>query len=154
MSENTKVVGRNRKAYHEYHIEEKYEAGIALTGTEVKSVRDSRINLREGYVRVYNGELFLHNVHISTYEQGNRYNHEPLRIRKLLMHRREINRLYGKMKEKGYTIIPLQAYIRQGLIKIEVGLARGKKLYDKRASIAEKTAKREMERVFKEKQYN
>lgn len=153
MSKNAKVVGRNRKAYHEYHIEEKYEAGIALTGTEVKSIRDSRINLREGYVKAENGELFLHNVHISTYEQGNRNNHEPLRVRKLLMHKREINRLYGKTKEKGYTLIPLQVYIKQGLIKIEVGLAKGKKLYDKRAAMAEKSAKREMERAFKEKQY-
>lgn len=151
---DVKVVGRNRKAYHEYHIDEKYEAGIVLTGTEVKSVRNSRVNLREGYAKAENGELFLHNVHISTYDQGNRNNHEPLRTRKLLMHRREINRLYGKMKEKGYTLIPLQVYIRKGLIKIEVGLARGKKLYDKRATIAEKSARREMERAFKEKQHS
>lgn len=153
MSEKIKVVSGNRKAYHEYHIDEKYEAGIVLTGTEVKSVRDSRINLREGYAKIENGELFLYNVHISTYAQGNRYNHEPLRIRKLLMHRREINRLYGKLKEKGYTLIPLQVYIKKGLIKIEIGLARGKKLYDKRAALTEKTARREMERAFKEKQY-
>ncbi len=152
MSEGVKVLGRNRKAFHEYHVEEKYEAGIALKGTEVKSVRDSRINLREGYVKIENGEMFLHNVHISTYEQGNRNNHEPLRVRKLLMHRREINRLFGKTKEKGYTVIPLQVYLKRGLIKIEIGLGKGKKLYDKRASIAEKSAKREMERAFKERQ--
>ncbi len=153
MSENIKVVSRNRKAYHEYHIDEKYEAGVVLTGTEVKSVRHSRINLREGYARVEGGELFLHNVHISTYDQGNRYNHDPLRTRKLLMHRREIDRLYGKLKEKGYTLVPLQVYIKKGLIKIEIGLARGKKLYDKRAALAEKAARREMERTFKERQY-
>jgi len=153
MGEKVRVVSRNRKAYHEYHIDEKYEAGVVLTGTEVKSVRNSRINLREGYARVEGGELFLHNVHISTYDQGNRYNHEPLRTRKMLMHRREIDRLYGKLKEKGYTLVPLQVYIKKGLIKIEIGLARGKKLYDKRAALAEKAARREMERTFKEKQY-
>ncbi len=153
MSEKVRVVSRNRKAYYEYHIDEKYEAGVVLTGTEVKSVRNSRINLREGYARVEGGELFLHNVHISTYDQGNRYNHEPLRTRKLLMHRREIDRLYGKLKEKGYTLVPLRVYIKKGLIKIEIGLARGKKLYDKRAALAEKAARREMERTFKEKQY-
>lgn len=152
MGEKIKVVSSNRKAYHEYHIDEEYEAGIVLTGTEVKSVRDSRINLREGYAKIEGGELFLHNVHISAYAQGNRYNHEPLRTRKLLMHRREINRLYGKLKEKGYTLIPLRVYIKKGLIKIEIGLARGKKLYDKRAALAEKTARREMERAFKERQ--
>ena len=154
MSEGIKVVGRNRKAYHEYHIEEKYEAGMALKGTEVKSVRDSRINLKEGYVKIENGEMFLLNAHISTYEQGNRNNHEPLRPKKLLMHRREINRLFGKTKEKGYTIVPLQVYIKRGLIKIEIGLGKGKKLYDKRAAIAEKSAKREMERAFKDRQQN
>ena len=152
MSENVKVVARNKKAYHDFHIDEKYEAGIALMGTEVKSIRNSRINLKEGYIKVENGELILYNVHVSTYEQGNRYNHEPLRPRKLLMHRREINRLFGKVQQKGYTLIPLQAYIKRGMIKIEVGLARGKKKYDKREAEAEKTAKREIEREFKEKQ--
>ncbi len=152
MSEGIKVVGRNRKAYHEYHIEEKYEAGAVLKGTEVKSVRDSRINLKEGYVKIENGEMFLHSVHISTYEQGNRNNHDPLRPKKLLMHRREISRLIGKTKEKGYTLVPLQVYLKRGLIKFEIGLAKGKKLYDKREAMAEKSAKREMERAFKERQ--
>ncbi len=153
MTEEVKVVARNKKAYHDFFIEEKYEAGIELMGTEVKSIRNSRVNLREGYIKVENGELLLYNVHVSTYEQGNRYNHDPLRTRKLLMHRREINRLFGKVKEKGYTLVPLQMYIKKGLIKVEVGLARGKKKHDKREVIAEKTAQREIERAFKEKQH-
>ncbi len=153
MTEEVKVVARNKKAYHDFFIEEKYEAGIELMGTEVKSIRNSRVNLREGYIKVENGEVLLYNVHVSTYEQGNRYNHDPLRTRKLLMHRREINRLFGKVKEKGYTLVPLQMYIKKGLIKVEVGLARGKKKHDKREVIAEKTAQREIERAFKEKQH-
>ena len=152
MSEGIKVLARNRKAYHEYHIEEKYEAGAVLKGTEVKSIRNSRINLKEGYVKIENGEIFLHSTHISPYEQGNRNNHDPLRPKKLLMHRREINRLIGKTKEKGYALVPLQVYLKRGLVKFEVGLAKGKKLYDKREAIAEKSAKREMERAFKERQ--
>ncbi len=153
MTEEIKVVARNKKAYHDFFIEEKYEAGIELMGTEVKSIRNSRVNLREGYIKVEKGELLLYNVHVSTYEQGNRYNHDPLRTRKLLMHRREINRLFGKVKEKGYTLVPLQMYIKKGLIKVEVGLARGKKKHDKREVLAEKTAQREIERAFKEKQH-
>lgn len=152
MSDQVKVVSRNRKAFHDFYIDETCEAGIALTGTEVKSIRASRVNLRDSYARVENGELFLYNMHVSTYEQGNRFNHEPLRIRKLLMHRREINRLRGKVQEKGFTLVPLQVYIKNGKIKIEIALARGKKLYDKRKAIAEKTAGREMERAFKDRQ--
>ncbi len=151
MSEQIKVVARNRKAFHEYHIEEKYEAGIVLVGTEVKSIRNGRINLKEGYVKVENNELFLYNVHISVYEQGNRFNHDPVRPRKLLMHRKEISRLTGKVQEKGYTLIPLQVYIKQGRVKAEIALGRGKKLYDKRQAMAEKSAKREVERAFKER---
>ncbi|OPL14737.1 MAG: SsrA-binding protein [Firmicutes bacterium ML8_F2] len=148
----SKIISTNRKARHDYHIEETCEAGIVLTGTEVKSVRNSRVNLKDSYARVENGELFLYNMHISPYEPGNRFNHDPLRVRKLLMHRIEINRMAGKIKEKGYALIPLRIYLSGGLIKIELGLARGKKLYDKRRDIAERDSKREMERAFREKQ--
>ena len=147
-----KVISKNRKARHDYDIEETYEAGIVLTGTEVKSVRNARVNLKDSYARIDNNEIFLYNMHISPYEQGNRFNHEPLRIRKLLMHKMEISRLYGKIKEKGYALIPLKIYLTKGLVKIELGLARGKKLYDKRRDIAERDSKREVERVFRDKQ--
>jgi SsrA-binding protein len=149
-----KVISKNRKARHDYDIEETYEVGIVLTGTEVKSVRNARVNLKDSYARIDNNEIFLYNMHISPYEQGNRFNHEPLRIRKLLMHKMEISRLYGKIKEKGYALIPLKIYLTKGLVKIELGLARGKKLYDKRRDIAERDSKREMERVFRDKQRN
>jgi SsrA-binding protein len=147
-----KLISHNRKARHDYHIDETFEAGIVLTGTEVKSVRDTRVNLKDSYARVERNELFLYNMHISPYEQGNRFNHEPLRIRKLLMHKGEIGRLAGKVKEKGYTLVPLKIYLKRGLIKVELGLGRGKKSYDKRQTIAERDSKREMERAFKEKQ--
>ncbi len=147
-----KVYSKNRKAYHDYHIEETYEAGIALTGTEVKSIRAGRVNLKDSYARVENGELFVYNMHISHYEQGNRFNHEPLRIRKLLMHRREISKLIGLTREKGYTLIPTKLYVSKGFVKMELALARGKRQYDKREALAEKEAKREVERAFKEKQ--
>jgi SsrA-binding protein len=147
-----KVISKNRKAWHDYHIEESYEAGIVLTGTEVKSVRGARVNLKDSYGKVENGEIFLYNMHISPYEQGNRFNHDPLRIRKLLMHKMEISRLSGKIKEKGYALIPLKIYLNKGRVKIDLGLARGKKLYDKRHDIAERDSKREMERAFRDKQ--
>lgn len=147
-----KVFARNRKAFHDYHIEETYEAGIVLTGTEVKSVRANRLNLKDSYATIENNELWLHNMHISPYEQGNRFNHEPLRKRKLLMHRQEIRRLFGLTREKGYTLVPTKVYARKGFIKVEIALARGKKQYDKRQALAEKAAKREIERAFKEKQ--
>jgi SsrA-binding protein len=147
-----KLISHNRKARHDYHIDETFEAGIVLTGTEVKSVRATRVNLKDSYARVERNELFLYNMHISPYEQGNRFNHEPLRIRKLLMHKGEIGRLAGKVKEKGYTLVPLKIYLKRGLIKVELGLGRGKKSYDKRQTIAERDSKREMERAFKEKQ--
>ncbi len=149
-----KVISTNRKARHDYHIDESFEAGIVLTGTEVKSVRNARVNLKDSYARIENGEIFLYNLHISPYEQGNRFNHEPLRVRKLLMRKMEINRLYGKIREKGYALIPLKIYLTMGLVKVELGLARGKKLYDKRRDIAERDSKREVERAFRDKQRN
>lgn len=148
-----KLISNNRKARHDYHIDETFEAGIILTGTEVKSVRLTRVNLKDSYAKVENSELFLYNMHISPYEQGNRFNHEPLRTRKLLMRKVEIGRLAGKVKEKGYTLVPLKIYLKQGLVKIELGLGRGKKSYDKRQTIAERESRREMERTFKGKQY-
>ncbi len=150
MSE--KIFARNRKARHDYHIDETYEAGIALQGTEVKSIRAGRVNLKDSFARVDKGELFLYNMHISPYEQGNIFNHDPLRTRKLLMHKMEIKRLIGLIKEKGFTLIPLKLYLRNGKVKVELGLARGKKLYDKRKTLQEKTAKREIERAFRERQ--
>ncbi len=147
-----KIISTNRKARHDYQIEESYEAGIVLTGTEVKSIRNARVNLKDSFAKVEGNEIFLYNMHISPYEQGNRFNHEPLRVRKLLMRKIEISRLGGKIKEKGYSLIPLKIYLTRGLVKIELGLARGKKLYDKRRDIAERDSKREMERAFREKQ--
>lgn len=146
-----KVISRNRKALHDYHIDESYEAGIVLTGTEVKSVRNARVNLKDSYARVDNGELFLYNMHISPYEQGNRYNHDPLRMRKLLMHRAEINRLFGKVREKGYALVPLKIYFKGGRAKIELALARGKRVYDKRQDLKERESRREMERAVKDR---
>jgi len=152
MAEKMKIATENRKARHDYFIEETYEAGIALTGTEVKSLRAGKANLRDSYARIENGEICLYNAHISPYDQGNRFNHDPLRVRKLLLHRMEINRLLGKVKEKGLTLVPLKIYFTErGYAKVELGLARGKKLYDKRDDIAERDAKREMERAFKER---
>lgn len=148
-----KVVVNNRKARHGYFIEETYEAGLALTGTEVKSLRLGRANLQDSFARVENGEVFLYNMHISPYEQGNRFNHDPKRVRKLLMHKSEIRRLIGKTQEKGLTLIPLKVYFNpRGLAKLELALARGKKLYDKRQSMAERDAKREMAKALREKQ--
>ncbi len=148
-----KVFAQNRKAFHDYFLEETCEAGIALTGTEVKSVRAGKVNLKDSYARVENGQVFVYNMHISPYEQGNRFNHEPLRTRKLLLHRREISRLLGLTKTKGYTLVPTKLYAVRGLIKLELALARGKKQFDKREALEEKEAKREVSRAFKEKQY-
>ena len=152
--EKLKPISRNRKAYHDYHIDETYEAGIVLKGTEVKSVRGAKVNLRDSYARVEGGELYLFNMHISPYDPGNRFNHDPRRTRKLLMHKAEIGRLAGKVQEKGYTLIPLKIYLKRGLVKVELGLARGKKLYDKRRAIAERDQRREVERDLKEKMQN
>ncbi len=154
MQRAQKVISTNRKARHDYHIEESFEAGIVLTGTEVKSIRNARVNLKDSYARVEGGELLLYNMHISPYEQGNRFNHDPLRIRKLLMHKAEISRLSGKTNEKGYALIPLKIYFSGGLIKIELGLGRGKKLYDKRRDIAERDSQREVERAFKDNRFS
>ena len=142
-------VAVNRRAYHDYFIEEKYEAGMLLTGTEVKSVRGGRANLRDGFVRIDGHEAWLENVHISPYAQGNLMNHEPLRPRKLLLHRKEISSLIGKVKQRGYTLIPLRIYFARNHAKVEVGLARGKRQYDKREAIAARDAKREIERAVR-----
>ena len=147
-----KIVAENRKARHDYHIHETYEAGIVLTGTEAKSLRAGKANLKDSYARIDSGELMLHNMHISPYEQGNRFNHEPLRTRKLLMHRMEINKLIGHTKEKGYTLTPLKIYFTHGIAKVELALTTGKKLHDKRHDMAEKDAKREIDRHMRDKQ--
>lgn len=147
-----KIAAENRKARHDYHIHETFEAGIALTGTEVKSLRAGKANLKDSYARIDNGELMLHNMHISPYEQGNRFNHEPLRTRKLLMHRYEINKLVGQTREKGYTLTPLKLYFSKGKVKVELALTTGKKNYDKRHDMAEKDAKREIDRHMRDKQ--
>ncbi len=147
-----KVVATNRKAYHDYFVEEKYEAGIALQGNEVKSVRLGRANLKDSYARVVKGEVFLYNMHISPYEYGDLRRQDPKRTRKLLLRKVEIRRLTGKINERGMTLIPLRLYFSGDLAKLELGLARGKRQYDKRRAIAEKTARREMEREFRERQ--
>ena len=144
-----KIISVNRQAYHDYFVERTIEAGISLVGTEIKSIRDGKVNLRGSYAIARNGELWLENAHIAVYEHGNRYNHEPLRNRKLLLHRREIEQLQAKVATKGLTLIPLKLYLKGGKAKIELGLCRGKKLYDKREAIAERDVKREMERVIR-----
>lgn len=150
MGEMIKIVSQNKKAYHEYFVDEKFEAGLELTGTEVKSVRKGAVNLKDSFCRVDNGELLVFGMHISPYEQGNIFNREPTRTRKLLMHKREIMRLFGQVGQKGYALIPLSVYFKGKWAKMEIGLCRGKKLYDKRDADAERSAKREMERAFKE----
>jgi SsrA-binding protein len=142
-------VAVNRRAYHDYFVDEKFEAGMVLTGTEVKSLRSGRCNLRDGYVRIDRSEAWLENVHISIYAQGNLMNHEPLRPRKLLLHRKEISSLIGKVRQKGYTLIPLRAYFSRNHAKVEVGLCRGKRQFDKREAIAERDAKREIARAMR-----
>ena len=141
-----KLICQNKKAWHNYFIEDKYEAGIALLGTEVKSLRDGKANLGDSYAKIQKGEVFLVDAHISAYRFGNRFNHDPLRSRKLLLHRREIRRLIGKVQEKGLTLIPLRLYFSDGRAKVELGLAKGKKLFDKRENLKRKTMEREMER--------
>lgn len=154
MADDIKVIVENRKARHDYHIIETIEAGIVLTGTEVKSLRLGRVNVRDSFARVKDGEVFLHGMHISPYEQGNRFNHDPLRIRKLLLHRREINRLVGKIQERGYTIVPLKLYWKNGRCKVELALVKGKRLHDKRETLARKDAERRIERVLKSTNYH
>lgn len=146
-----KIIAENRKARHDYTIEESFEAGIELKGTEVKSMRAGRANLKDSFAIIENGELYLHGMHISPYEHGNIFNVDPMRPRRLLMHKKEIMRLLGKTKEQGLTLVPLKAYFKKDKIKIEVALAKGKKLYDKREAAAEKTAKREIEKAMKDR---
>jgi SsrA-binding protein len=151
MDEGVKVIATNRKARHDYFLDDIYEAGLVLTGSEIKSVRAGQVNLREGYVREIDGEMWLYNVHIAHYEQAGILNHEPRRPRKLLLHRREINRLADNVQAKGYTIIPLRLYLRRGLAKVEIALAKGKRQYDKRQAIAKRDAKRQMDRAYGER---
>ena len=146
-----KIVAENRKARHDYFIEETFEAGLSLQGTEVKSLRAGKANLKDSFVLIRDGEAFVHNLHISPYEQGNRFNHEPTRSRRLLLHRHEINKLVGSIQQKGLTLVPLKIYFKRGKAKMEIALAKGKKLYDKRQDLATKDAKREMERAFRGK---
>lgn len=147
--ETQKLIANHKKAYHDYFIEESYEAGIALHGTEVKSMRMGKCSVKESFIRIENGEIFVYGMHVSPYEKGNIFNKDPLRVKKLLMHKYEINKLAGKVAEKGYTLVPLQVYFKDGKVKVEIGLARGKKLYDKRQDIAKKDQQREAQRDFK-----
>ncbi|GHO42975.1 SsrA-binding protein SmpB [Ktedonospora formicarum] len=147
--ENSKVISVNRQAYHDYTVEQTIEAGISLVGTEIKSIRDGKVNLRGSYAMTRNGEIWLENAHIAVYEHGNRYNHEPLRKRKLLLHKREINQLMQRVATKGLTLIPLKMYLKGGRAKVELGLCKGKKLYDKRQALAERDVKRDIERIMR-----
>lgn len=149
QKEAMKLVANNKKAYHDYFIDEKYEAGVSLHGTEVKSLRMGKCSIKEAFVRIENGEVFVYGMHVSPYEKGNIFNKDPLRVKKLLLHKAEINKLLGKIKEKGFTLVPLQVYFKNGKVKVEIGLARGKKLYDKRQDIAKKDQRREAEKEFK-----
>ncbi len=147
--ESFKLVANNKKAYHDYFIDDKIEAGIELFGTEVKSIRMGKCSVKESFIKIEKGEVFVYGMHVSPYEKGNIFNKDPLRVRKLLLHRSEIMKLNGKITQKGYTLVPLQVYFKGSLVKVEIGLARGKKLYDKRADLAKKDQRRELERDFK-----
>ena len=149
--EEKKLIANNKKAFHDYFIEEKYEAGIALAGMEVKSLRMGKCSVKESFIRIEKGEVYVYNMHISPYEKGNIFNKDPLRIKKLLLHKSEIRKIEGKIAQKGYTLVPLSVYFKGSLVKIEIGLAKGKKLYDKRQDIAKKDQRREAERQFKVK---
>ena len=149
--ESVKLVANNKKAYHDYFIEDKFEAGIELFGTEVKSIRMGKCSIKESFIRIEKGQVYIYGMHISPYEKGNIFNKDPLRVRRLLMHKTEIRRLDSKLAEKGLTLVPLQVYFKGSLVKVEVGLARGKKLYDKRHDNAQKDARREVERDYKMK---
>ena len=152
-NKGVKIIAKNKKAFHDYEIKEQYEAGIVLTGTEIKSVRKGSVNLRDAYARIDRGEVFVIGMHISPFEQGNRFNVDPTRTRKLLMHKKEIDKLYGLIKTKGLTLVPLDIHLRNGFAKLQLGLARGKKLYDKRATAAKRDAERMIERKLKEQNY-
>ena len=147
---NMKTIAQNKKARHDYFVEETYEAGIELCGTEVKSLRADRVNLKDSWCSIVEGETFVNGMHISPYEQGNIFNRDPMRVRKLLMHKKEILKLYGTVKQTGYSLIPISLYFKDSKVKLQVGLCKGKKLYDKRADMAERSAKRDMERAIKE----
>ena len=147
--DSIKLIANNKKAYHDYFIEETYEAGIALHGTEVKSLRMGKCSIKESFVRIEKGEVFIYGMHVSPYEKGNIFNRDPLRVKKLLLHKGEINKLVGKIAEKGFTLVPLKVYFKGSLVKVEIGLAKGKKLYDKRADIAKKDMRRVAEKEFK-----
>lgn len=151
MATGEHLVATNRKARHEFFIEETYEAGLMLTGTEVKSLRSGRASIQESFARVEDGEIWLYHMHIPPYAAGNIFNHDPLRPRKLLLHRREVDRLYGRVQQKGYTLVPLRLYFRRGIAKLELGLGRGKRQYDKRAAIAEREADRRIERAVRQR---
>lgn len=150
MADSIKLIAQNKKANHDYFIEETYECGIELVGTEVKSMRQGGVNLKDSYANVKDGEVFVYNMHVSPYEKGNIFNRDPLRVRKLLMHKQEIRKLIGKTKETGYSLVPLKVYLKGSRIKIELALAKGKKLYDKRQDIAKRDAKRDIDRKIKE----
>lgn len=147
---NMKTIAQNKKARHDYFVEETYEAGIELCGTEVKSLRAGRVNLKDSWCSIVDGEIFVNGMHISPYEQGNIFNRDPMRVRKLLMHKKEILKLYGTVKQTGYSLIPISLYFKDSKVKLQVGLCKGKKLYDKRADMAERSAKRDMERAIRE----
>lgn len=149
--DSKKMIANNKKAFFDYFIEDKYEAGISLHGTEVKSLRMGKCSIKESFIRIENGEVYVYNMHISPYEKGNIFNKDPLRVKKLLLHRYEINKLMGQMQQKGYTLVPLNIYFKGSLVKVEIGLAKGKKLYDKRQDIAKKDQRREAEKSFKVK---
>ena len=147
-----KVIAQNKKAYHDYFIEETFEAGLVLQGTEIKAIRAGRVNLKDSYAQIMNGEMFLIGMHVSPYEQGNRYNHDPLRTRKLLLHKKEIDKLIGETKQDGYSIVPVKLYLKNGFAKVLIGLAKGKKKFDKREDLKKKEAKRDIERAFRDRQ--
>ncbi|MHB1652383.1 MAG: SsrA-binding protein SmpB [Desulfitobacteriaceae bacterium] len=151
MADGIKIIAENRKAFHDYFVEEQLEAGIILTGTEIKSIRNGRVNLKDSYARIQNGEIWLYQMHVSPYEQGNRFNHDPLRPRKLLIHRSEITKLFSKVQLQSLTLIPLKIYLKRGLAKVDLAVCRGKKTYDKRQDVAERDAKREIERHLRGK---
>lgn len=152
--EQTKLIANNKKAYHDFFILDTYEAGIALHGTEVKSLRMGKCSIKESFVRIENGEVFIYGMHISPYEKGNIFNKDPMRVKKLLLHKSEINKLLGKIKEKGMSLVPLKVYFKGSLVKVEIGLAKGKKLYDKRDDIAKKDQQREAQRDFKVRNFD
>ncbi|AFQ46297.1 MULTISPECIES: SsrA-binding protein SmpB [Desulfosporosinus] len=149
-----KVVAENRKAFHDYYIEDRIEAGIILTGTEIKSIRNGRVNLKDSYAKLDEGEIWVHQLHISPYEQGNRFNHDPLRPRKLLLHRAEISKLIGKIQQQGLTLIPIKIYLKKGMAKVELAVGQGKKNYDKRQALAEREGKRDIERALRDRNKN